>query len=66
MVWILKKFELKNGIKSFKEVIPYYEKWYTSHRKVIASMLFDLRIGRKNRNRSNKWGSKFKGEGTGD
>jgi 2-dehydropantoate 2-reductase len=41
------KFELKNGIKSFKEVIPYYEKWYTSHRKVIASMLFDLRIGRK-------------------
>lgn len=41
------KFELINGKTSFSTVIPYYHSWYDSHRKVIASMLFDLRIGRK-------------------
>ena len=40
-------FELINGMDSFSEVKEYYDQWYSVHRKVIASMLFDLRLGRK-------------------
>ena len=40
-------FELVNGIKDFEKVKPLIVGWYTPHRKVIASMLFDMRLGRK-------------------
>lgn len=40
-------YKLINGIDSFENVKPFYHKWYTPHRKVIASMLFDLKLGRK-------------------
>lgn len=39
-------FELVNGIQDFESKKHLYYKWYTPHRKVIASMLFDLKLGR--------------------
>jgi len=42
-----KEFELINGVEDFDRVKPLYYKWYTPHVKVIASMLFDMRLGKK-------------------
>ncbi len=40
-------FELVNGKADFAAKKPLYGQFYTPHRKVIASMLFDMRLGRK-------------------
>lgn len=40
-------FELVNGKAGFERVKPLYHQWYVPHRAVIASMLFDMRLGRK-------------------
>jgi len=41
------EFELVNGKASFEDKKPLFYEWYKPHRKIIASMLFDLRLGRK-------------------
>ena len=40
-------FELANGKADFERIKPLYHQWYVPHRAVIASMLFDMRLGRK-------------------
>ena len=40
-------FELVNGKAGFEEKKQLFYDWYKPHRKIIASMLFDLRLGRK-------------------
>lgn len=44
---LFEDFELVNGMSDFEQVKPLIVGWYTPHRKVIASMLFDMRLGRK-------------------
>jgi 2-dehydropantoate 2-reductase len=44
---LFEDFELINGQTDFPSKKPLYINWYTPHRKVIASMLFDIRLGRK-------------------
>lgn len=41
------EFELKRGREDFESKIPLYTKVFAPHEKVIASMLFDLRLGKK-------------------
>lgn len=41
------EFELKNGRADFNSKVPLYTKVFGPHEKVIASMLFDLRLGKK-------------------
>ncbi|MBV5349639.1 ketopantoate reductase family protein, partial [bacterium] len=40
-------FELVHGKADFESKKALYYQWYEPHRKVIASMLFDMRLGRK-------------------
>ncbi len=40
-------FELVHGKADFESKKTLYYQWYEPHRKVIASMLFDMRLGRK-------------------